>query len=247
MGEILGELYRKTIIDIHAHILPGVDDGARDLKESYALTASAASQGIGAVIATPHYSRRGGTEAYRPLLEKVQAEIWKTHPGFKLYLGQELYYHEDLGDRLLSGQALTLADSSYILVEFDPAVPFSRMSRGIRNLCGLGYIPVLAHAERYECLRENGMLECLREMGALFQVNYESLTGRWYDRDVFWCRKQIKEHRIHFLSTDMHQMDYRPPEIKRALDWLDKNVDAEYKKSLTEGNARRILEDGAVR
>ena len=50
-----------------------------------------------------------------------------------------------------------------------------------------------------------------------------------------------------FLSTDMHQMDHRPPEIKRALDWLDKNVDAEYKKSLTEGNARRILEDGAVR
>ena len=241
------ELDRKKIIDIHAHILPGVDDGARDLKESIALAVSAASQGIRAVIATPHFSRRGDPDEYRQLLKSVQTEIWKSCPDFQLYLGQELYYHEDLGDRLLSGQALTLADSSYILVEFDPAAPFSRMSRGIRNLCGLGYIPVLAHAERYGCLRESGMLERLREMGALFQVNYESLTGRWYDRDVFWCRKQIREHRIHFLSTDMHQMDHRPPEIKRALDWLDKNVDAEYKKSLTEGKARRILEDGAVR
>ena len=220
------ELDRKKIIDIHAHILPGVDDGARDLKESIALAVSAASQGIRAVIATPHFSRRGDPDEYRQLLKSVQTEIWKSCPDFQLYLGQELYYHEDLGDRLLSGQALTLADSSYILVEFNPAEPFSRMSRGIRNLCGLGYIPVLAHAERYGCLRESGMLERLREMGALFQVNYESLTGRWYDRDVFWCRKQIREHRIHFLSTDMHQMDHRPPEIKRALDWLDKNVDA---------------------
>ena len=179
------ELDRKKIIDIHAHILPGVDDGARDLKESIALAVSAASQGIRAVIATPHFSRRGDPDEYRQLLKSVQTEIWKSCPDFQLYLGQELYYHEDLGDRLLSGQALTLADSSYILVEFDPAAPFSRMSRGIRNLCGLGYIPVLAHAERYGCLRESGMLERLREMGALFQVNYESLTGRWYDRDVF--------------------------------------------------------------
>ena len=134
------ELDRKKIIDIHAHILPGVDDGARDLKESIALAVSAASQGIRAVIATPHFSRRGDPDEYRQLLKSVQTEIWKSCPDFQLYLGQELYYHEDLGDRLLSGQALTLADSSYILVEFDPAAPFSRMSRGIRNLCGLGYI-----------------------------------------------------------------------------------------------------------
>lgn len=150
------------------------------------------AQGIRAVIATPHFSRRGDPDEYRQLLKSVQTEIWKSCPDFQLYLGQELYYHEDLGDRLLSGQALTLADSSYILVEFDPAAPFSRMSRGIRNLCGLGYIPVLAHAERYGCLRESGMLERLREMGALFQVNYESLTGRWYDRDVFCAGKQIR-------------------------------------------------------
>ena len=116
------ELDGKKIIDIHAHILPGVDDGARDLKESIALAVSAASQGIRAVIATPHFSRRGDPDEYDELLKSVQTEIWKSCPDFQLYLGQELYYHEDLGDRLLSGQALTLADSSYILVKIDPAV-----------------------------------------------------------------------------------------------------------------------------
>lgn len=247
MGETLEELYRKGIVDIHAHILPGVDDGARDLEEASALAAKAAGQGIRTVIATPHYSRQGETRDYRQLLQGVQEEIRKTYPEFKLYLGQELYYHEDLGDRLLGGQALAMAGSIYILLEFSPGTPFSRMSRGIRNLCGLGYIPVLAHAERYECLRENGMLERLRETGALFQINYESLTGHWYDRDVLWCRKQIKERRIHFLGTDMHRMDYRPPEINRALDWLDKNVDGEYRDDLTGGNARRILEYGTDR
>ena len=121
------ELDRKKIIDIHAHILPGVDDGARDLKESIALAVSAASQGIRAVIATPHFSRRGDPDEYRQLLKSVQTEIWKSCPDFQLYLGQALYYHEDLGDRLLSGQACGIRSGSAVFTD-EPGDPESLWS-----------------------------------------------------------------------------------------------------------------------
>lgn len=234
---------QDSLIDIHAHILPGIDDGARNIEESIEMAAMAVSQGIKTIIATPHYYRRGNRKDYRKIYEETKRQIQKAIPELSLFLGQELYYHEELEDRLLSGQALTLSGTRYVLVEFDTRISYSQMSRAVRSLAGFGYIPVLAHIERYECLREEGALSKLHRLGAMFQMNYESLTGRWYEADIRWCRKQIKEKNIHFLGTDMHRKDYRPPEIKKAIAWLERHTDAAYAAEITRKNAMDILKD----
>ena len=229
------------LIDIHAHVLPGVDGGARTIKESCSLIAKAYEAGFRAIVATPHYSRRRGTEGYQDLVAELQKEVHKTWPDFTIHLGHETYYHEELVDRLKDGKAFTMGESRYILVEFDPGVSFQTLHRAIRRFLTSGYIPILAHMERYIVLRDNKKLDEIATSGCLFQMNYESLDGHWFSSDVRWCRKQVKEGRIHFLGTDLHRTDYRPPEIQKAMDWMEKHIDPKLIRRMTYKNACNML------
>lgn len=232
---------KTPIIDVHAHILPGVDDGSRDMKETIQLLKKAAEQGITAVVATPHYSRRREMPGLRQLAEEVRQEVRQWNPEFQIYLGQETYYHEELPERLNQGQGICLADTRYVLVEFDTGVSYQTLLRGIRRLTSAGYVPVLAHIERYGCLREKGRLTDLSGCGCWLQMNYESLEGPWLSPEVRWCRKQVQDGRIQLLGTDMHRMDFRPPEITKALEWMHKHLPQEQIADLTYRNAQRVL------
>lgn len=241
-------MVKKTaaIIDMHTHILPGVDDGSRSLEESCRMLEHAAEQGVQAVIATPHYSRRQGTDGLQELAELLQEKIRKTLPHFCVYLGQETYYHDDLTERLRSGQALSLAGSRYVLVEFDPMVSYAKLFQGVRRLLQAGYVPVLAHMERYLCLRQGENLEDLAGSGCLFQMNYESLKGSRFNRETGWCRKQVSQGRIQFLGTDMHRLDHRPPDIDGAWRWLERHVAPEVLEAIAHGNPMRLIQDEKI-
>lgn len=231
------------MVDVHTHVLPGVDDGSRDMEESCALLRKAAKQGVTAVIATPHYSRKRGTEGYRELTEELQTKIQEEFPDFSVYLGQETYYHEELPEALRDGQALTMAGSRYVLVEFDPLVPYQTLFRGLRRLLSSGYIPILAHFERYACLRQEKNLEDLEGCGCKLQMNYESLQGSLFSKDLRWCRKQVQQGRVHLLGTDMHRLDYRPPEMDAAMRWLQGHVDGRVINQMVYENPRCIIKN----
>ena len=245
---------KYNMIDIHAHVLPGVDDGARTIEESCALIEQAVKSGFRAIIATPHYSRRRGAEGCAEALEQLRSaihEIPQIPDDFELYLGQETYYHEELVDNLKAGKALTMAGSRYVLVEFDTSVSFQTMSRAMRRLLTSGYVPILAHMERYACLREEKNLHSICGSGCLMQMNYESLDGHWFSREVRWCRKQVLEGNIHFLGTDMHRTDYRPPKIEKAMMWLKKSVtkkklSSRLLKNMTRSNAEKMLRNEKI-
>ncbi|MDD3252122.1 MAG: protein tyrosine phosphatase [Lachnospiraceae bacterium] len=228
---------------MHTHVLPGVDDGARDLEESCALLEAAAKQGVTAVIVTPHYSRRGTNQGYPECLELLRQEIHKMLPDFELFLGQETYYHEELPQRLRDGLAFTMAGSRYVLVEFDPHEVYSTLFRGIRNLILAGYKPVLAHMERYSSLRQTANLSDLEGSGCLFQMNYESLAGSFFSSEVHWCRRQVLDGRIHMLGTDMHSMDYRPPQIDEAWKWMEKHLTSRQIELLTYEHPLRMIKN----
>ena len=232
---------RKHIIDIHAHVLPGVDDGARTIVETCSLLRRAYAQGITSVIATPHYSRRRSSEEsvknLRELAEQVRQEVYRVLPEMRLYLGQELFYHEGLAEALKTGRALTMADSEYVLVEFEPSVSYESLYRGIRTLFSAGYRPVLAHIERYRCLRQEDHLADFIGSGCLFQMNYESLRGNRFQANVRWCRRQVLAGRIHMLGTDMHQKDFRPPDITGAWNWLEAHIGEDELEDITRRNA----------
>lgn len=249
MKEDRGMANWHGIVDIHAHILPGIDDGARDMEEAESMLCSALDQGIRAAVATPHYSRTGTTDRERlaDLAAALQERMRMRDPQFTIYLGQETYYHEELPGRLREGQALTLAGGRHVLVEFDPSVTYQSMFRAMRRLIGSGYVPVLAHMERYQCLRKEGRVRELIGCGCFMQMNYDSLRGPWLRPDVRWCRKQVLEGRVHVLGTDMHRIDFRPPRIKDALRWLKDSVEPGRFDALTSLNALSMLEGGMGR
>lgn len=234
----------RKIIDIHAHVLPGIDDGARSGEEACALLCQAAAQGIQAVVATPHDTGGKSREELTEMAGRIQEEVCRVYPDFKLYVGQETFYHEGLPRELRAGEALSMVGSRYVLVEFFPAVSYGNLFRGIRAMFAGGYRPVLAHMERYRCLRREENLHGLARTGCLFQMNYSSLQGRALDREVRWCRRQVLLGRIDLLGTDMHRTDFRPPDICGALRWLDNHVEERQISSMTWEKPLEILSAG---
>ena len=231
-------------IDIHAHILPQVDDGAADWEDSAGLLEAAARQGFGHIIATPHFNRKSGLDLILEKYEKLELLEKERNPEpVGISLGQEILYFEDITEYLDQGKALTLAGSRYVLVEFSPSVPYRELERGLRKVAFAGYWPVLAHMERYGCLRDEQHLRDLCECGYWLQMNYGSLEGPWFKADVRWCRRQVEEGRIQVLGSDMHRMDWRAPRIERALNWLEGSVDPELLEAMIWKNPIKIIKE----
>lgn len=233
----------ERIIDIHAHILPGVDDGAADWEEARWMLACAYKQGIRTIIATPHYSHRQEVGRLRELARQLDAEAKRIAPDFKVFLGQEILYFDSIVEALAEGQALTMAGSRYVLVEFMPDISFQKMFQDVRKLLISGYHPIVAHVERYGALRDEAHMQELIRAGGYLQMNYRSLQGQILDRDARWCRRQVLERRIHMLATDMHHKNARTPEIAKSLRWLSDHIDESQLIYMMEKNASRILSD----
>lgn len=238
------------IIDVHAHILPGLDDGSSDEEKSMEMIKMAESQGITTIIATPHYShyfqssRQDVLAVYEKLMAYIKSE---GHCTIQIYTGQEILYSEDVPDKLAAGELMTLADSRYVLIEFLPFDSYSKIFRAAGMVAMAGYRMILAHAERYECLRDPDKMQELLEAGVKIQMNYRPIGGKWYNDTTRWCRKMLKEGNIHFLGTDMHNMDSRKPDIKSAVHWMTKHLDEEYMQDICYRNAEQVLNDKQIK
>ena len=230
------------MIDIHSHILPGVDDGASSMKESLHMLSMARRQGITDVFATSHYSKafpNRDPEKLRRLRDELMSRANRPVKGPDGKISVIRLLEE--------GKLLTLADSNYVLVEFMPSVPYSEICTAVRNLSRAGYAPVVAHAERYRCLRKGKRVEELIDLEALIQMNYRSVSGDWKDSTARWCKDNLKKKNIHFMGTDMHNIGNRMPDTKEAMSWMRKHLDSTYLKQITKENALRIAEDKIIK
>lgn len=232
-------------IDIHSHIIYGVDDGSKDIEESIAMLKMLVNQGFSAVVATPHYSRRYRNDEPKKLIDKAyalqQAVREEIGPDFQIYLGQEIFYSDDVVDLLDEGKLLTYVGGNHLLIEFHPSTPYSTITNAVKRLFMKGYRPVIAHIERYEALRTDGRVEDLIEMGALTQMNYGEVGAHWYNQDTRWCRRILKEQKVNFLATDMHNIGDRKPDTQAAIHWMEKSLDNNYIEAICSGNAKKLL------
>lgn len=148
-------------VDIHSHMLPGVDDGAANITESLQMLQEAYKSGTKDVILTPHYHP---AKHYIDLpRQRVSFKKLKKYmgndSGFRIYDGNEIYYSDNTIEMLKNGMLATLAESCYVLLEFSLESEYSYIENSVRALHMAGYWSVIAHAERYSCLRKPENIE----------------------------------------------------------------------------------------
>ena len=234
------------IYDIHSHILPGLDDGARDLEDTLETLREAVRQGVQGMIATPHFHPgKFLTEGREVLasLKEVKEACLRENLEIRLYPGHECYYYPGLSEDLGAGRALTLAGSRYVLVEFSPNCLYTYLQQGLEELWRSGYQPILAHFDRYACLSKKENLLRLRERGVLLQLNLSRLQAR----DTFFQKnpwgRMVKEGYVDYLATDCHGIYFRPMEAERSYPWIQKNLSLERQKRIFVANVKKIIKN----
>lgn len=237
-------------IDIHSHILPGIDDGAENIEEALKMLRCAAQEGITQMIATPHFHYRRGhasAEKVRETLDKLQSAANREKLPIKLYAGNELYYTHELLEQVKEGRVLTLAESDYILLEFSTASEPRKIQNAVYEFLSEGYSPVIAHIERYQAFLENTeFAEEIAKMGAYYQLNASSLTETFGWRLKKFAKHMLQEGLVQFVATDAHDSSLRKPAYGKAEEWLVKKIGKTETQKLFVENPEKILQNEII-
>ncbi|MDR1600483.1 MAG: hypothetical protein LBS11_11555 [Oscillospiraceae bacterium] len=211
------------LADIHCHLLPGLDDGARDWGTTEAMLRRDYENGIAKVIATTHADptvKPFPLSKYMEALEKANELCGELGLGVTVYPGCEVMYGEGVTERMLEdGRLPGLAGTRKALVEFYPDVKYDAVLAALRRLAYIGYTAVLAHIERYECLyKRYDRIRELREAGAKTQVNCSTVIKP----PGFFAKRYIdtllSDGLVDYLATDAHSDNTRRVNMKEAYD-----------------------------
>ena len=215
------------ICDMHCHILPKLDDGSKSMDETIRTVQEAVKQGIRTIIVTPHfYPGRYETDAELVLrkVENVQLICQERNLPVRFYAGQECFYYSGLLEQLRTGRVLTLAGSRCVLVEFSPDCIYSQLFAGLSELTRGGYIPVLAHFERYDCLRDETRLRELKDAGVLLQMNFDTLLRRGGLFGKSRWRRFAQQGMVDLLGSDCHGAHHRVPNLAEGRAVIEKKL-----------------------
>lgn len=230
-------------VDIHSHILPHLDDGAVDMDQSIEMLRIAEREGITHMIATPHYKSgrfRADSAEVLMTLQELQEEASEAGIHIKLYPGTEIFYHSDLEQRLEQGHLHTLNDTEYLLVEFSPFEAYGYIRNAADDILSMGYHPVLAHVERYECLLGHAdKIQELKDMGCGIQVNAGSVAGDYGFAAKRFTGALLKKQLIDYLGTDAHNTGKRSPFMGKCAKIICRKCGEHYAEQILEGNALR--------
>ncbi len=239
-----------AFFDMHTHFLCGVDDGAKNEHESRALLRMAYEDGARAICLTPHFSPYlfgDSSASSERAFERLRDYAAEEFPDLTLYLGHELGYYDSCLSALSEGRCRTLSGSRYLLVDFPAGVSFAVLRRGLDQLLQMGYVPVLAHAERYRALRFR--LKWLAEfvsLGGLVQLNAGSAVGDYGGFEKKQFKKIVQQGLVHVISSDGHNTDTRKPLMSVCIPVLEELTDPDTIRRLTWDNAYAIVHNERV-
>ncbi|MEE8423956.1 MAG: CpsB/CapC family capsule biosynthesis tyrosine phosphatase [Thermodesulfobacteriota bacterium] len=208
------------MIDIHCHILPGIDDGPREWEESLAMCEMAAKDGIRTIVATPHINNGQYSNSKEKIIEKIEELRERINNRFDLeiLIGADTHVSFDLVDRLQSKEIPTINNKNYILLELPHELLPPNLENLIFNMKVMGITPIITHVERTLWIkRKFEELKKLIQKGALLQITAMSITGEFGRSAQQWSEKLLKENLVHIIASDGHSINGRPPILSRAL------------------------------
>ncbi len=237
---------RSGFIDLHCHIIPGVDDGARDMDTAFAMVKLSYEEGIRTIVATPHYHQGKmlcGEEELKKRFEKFKVWVQELFPELTILYGREVYMTYDAVEILeQSREAFCICGTRYILVEFHTTAEYSYMMNLLRHLIFMGYLPILAHIERYECLcgHVDRIVE-LRTLNVVIQVNALSVIGQSGRTIQKFIKKLIQERMVDIVATDAHTTERRAPRLRTAACYIEKKFGTGMMERLLIHNPNKII------
>lgn len=240
------------MFDIHCHILPGVDDGSGNFSDSIEMAQLAVESGTKGIVVTPHCNIPGMFANYycdefkEKFMNLKQALKQKNIP-VEVYQGQEVFLSRYFEEHLTKGEFITINGSKYMLVELDfridAASAFSRLER----LISYGYIPVVAHPERYGFVIENpDAARKIRSVGALVQINSGSLIGDFGIYIKKTAQKIMDNALVDFVASDAHSQYSRTPNLAVAHEFISENYSYDYADILFRTNPVKLLNNESI-
>ena len=235
---------KTKIWDIHTHIIPGVDDGSDSLETTWFMVNSMYKNGVRGIFATPHSEYLMKTpKSTREKYQKTVQRLRSSFPDLEIRMGCEMYC--DLGkveeslSALDSGVLPTMNGTRFVLVEFYSGLLFHDICTCVEQFLSRGYIPIIAHVERYRDLYNRvDRVRRLREMGCKIQLCMYSLEEYGETKSRDWSRLLIEEQFVDYLATDCHNFWVRLPSIAGGMEYLKKHCSTEYLEQITWKNAQ---------
>lgn len=247
---IIWRLKVGQLVDMHCHVLPGIDDGSKSMEQSLNMVKIAASEGIGTMILTPHFHPGKGNrdvDKWNETVNALKEAVRNEGIEMDFHLGSELFYTHDVPEAIESGKAITMAGSDYVLLEFRTETEYSYIKSAAYEISAIGKIPIIAHIERYDCLV--GRMERVEELidnGALIQINASSITGDMGFKMKMYLKKLLKNQLVDFISTDAHSDGRRSPRIAECFKYISKKYGEAYALLLMRDNALKVINNTEI-
>lgn len=243
----------NAMFDLHAHILPGLDDGAEDWKAAVAMCRRARADGVRGIVATPHFHR--GLFA-TPDVETVQARCMELQEycekalvkDFRVYMGSDCRLHPQIVDNLEAGRIPTINGGRYLLLELpDDSLP-PRLDELLFQIRLKEVVPIITHPERNDIfIRHPGLLQDLIEAGVYAQVTAGSLTGLFGSRVQDAAQEMLERRLVQMIASDAHDPERRPPVLSEAREAAARIVGKELAGKMVEEVPGAVLKDEPIR
>ena len=238
------------MIDLHSHILPGIDDGSPDLETSLAMARMAIDDGIKVMACTPHFLPGLYDSQANDVRKRAAAlsQEFNDHDlGLVLVVGGDIHARPDLVEAIATKRVLTLNDSRYVLLEPPHVIMPLRLEDLIISLVAAGYVPVITHPERLAWIEQHyAALVRMASAGAWLQITAGSVTGRFGRRAQYWTQKLLQDGLVHIMATDAHNLGSRPPRLSTAVGVVAREIGAEEAQKLVFDRPLAVLRNEVI-
>lgn len=235
------------MIDLHSHLLPGIDDGARDLETSLEMARMAVADGTTVMACTPHIYPglyMNDAQGIAADVAKLQRALEVHHIPLKLVVGADAHLVPELLDGLCSGRVPTLHGSRYFLLEPSHHVAPPQFEESVFQITAAGFTPVITHPERLVWIEQHyDKFVSLAQRGVWLQITAGALMGRFGKRAKYWSEKLLDDGYVHLMASDAHTTSMRNPRMSDAVARLESFVGAEEASRLVRERPQAILDN----